>query len=368
MADCKGIRDTKTGVVYSLADEEARGDISRLEKSVGSMRTQADSYSRTETDTLLKGKLDISAGTENAGKAVMVMPDGSIGYAAAGTDPAVSSQVEKNRKDIASVQADVKALDGVSYTKAESDALLEGKLDSKTSAGNAGKFLAAGEDGTLSFMDPGVDKTLPSKVAANTSAIGTLEAALGGKAGLADVYTKTDADTLLSGKADASSVPASLSQLENDTGFVTSAVENLKNYYLKSETYTKEEVNSIADSLVSVSLKTVDALPGTDISANVIYLVPRAEAEDRNVYDEYIYVSDKWEIIGSTRTDLSDYYTKEQADALLGKKQGALAFDTAPTADSENPVTSGGVYTVLAALLDRVSALESNFKNVYSAG
>ena len=47
------------------------------------------------------------------------------------------------------------------------------------------------------------------------------------------------------------------------------------------------------------------------------------------------------------------YYTKAQADVLLAAKQNTLTFDAAPTSGSDNPVTSGGVYTALAAKQDK---------------
>ena len=46
---------------------------------------------------------------------------------------------------------------------------------------------------------------------------------------------------------------------------------------------------------------------------------------------------------------LSDY-TDAQIDVLLAAKQDVLTFDTAPTASSTNPVTSGGIYSALIGL------------------
>ena len=40
-------------------------------------------------------------------------------------------------------------------------------------------------------------------------------------------------------------------------------------------------------------------------------------------------------------------YTKAEVDALLLGKQDTLTFDTVPTADSVNPVTSGGLYSYI---------------------
>lgn len=46
---------------------------------------------------------------------------------------------------------------------------------------------------------------------------------------------------------------------------------------------------------------------------------------------------------------LSDY-TDAQIDTLLAAKQDVLTFDTAPTEDSTNPVTSGGVFDAISAV------------------
>lgn len=60
----------------------------------------------------------------------------------------------------------------------------------------------------------------------------------------------------------------------------------------------------------------------------VIYLVPNGKTGN-NAYDEYIWVTSdgtgKYEKIGSTEVDLSDYYTKEQAD---GKFLQQTTFNT----------------------------------------
>ena len=51
-------------------------------------------------------------------------------------------------------------------------------------------------------------------------------------------------------------------------------------------------------------------------SSTTIYLVPltKADEENKNVYVEYIYISDKWEMLGEHKLDLTDYYTKTEAD------------------------------------------------------
>ena len=110
-------------------------------------------------------------------------------------------------------------------------------------------------------------------------------------------------------------IPTKLSDFTNDSGFITNTVNNLTNYYLKSETYTQAEVNALIGAIVTLNILVVQALPTQDISTTTIYLVPKQTPETQDIYDEYIYVNNAWEHIGTTEIDLSNYYTKTQADA-----------------------------------------------------
>lgn len=102
--------------------------------------------------------------------------------------------------------------------------------------------------------------------------------------------------------------------------------------------------------LTGFTAKAVDALPETG-EDNIIYLVKNEEStENQNVYDEYLWINGAFEKLKSTdKIDLSDYYTKSQADTLLAAKQDKLTYDDVPTQGSNNAVTSGTVYTALAA-------------------
>ena len=102
--------------------------------------------------------------------------------------------------------------------------------------------------------------------------------------------------------------------------------------------------------LTGFTAKAVDALPETG-EDNIIYLVKNEEStETQNVYDEYLWINGAFEKLKSTdKIDLADYYTKSQADTLLAAKQDKLTYDDVPTQGSNNAVTSGTVYTALAA-------------------
>ena len=115
----------------------------------------------------------------------------------------------------------------------------------------------------------------------------------------------------------------------------------------------------------------VATLPTEDINPNKVYLVKDAEGENGNMYAEYIYTDGAWELIGTSKINLEEYYTKSEIDALFAnvKVEGVLTekdiatingqkltnggnillsaetvvLDEIPTEGSANGVTSGGV-------------------------
>lgn len=68
----------------------------------------------------------------------------------------------------------------------------------------------------------------------------------------------------------------------------------------------------------------VDELPTENIDTHIIYLVKETIGEADDYYNEYIYVNGEWELLGSTRIDLSDYYTKEQVDKIIETLTGVF--------------------------------------------
>lgn len=222
-------------------------------------------------------------------------------------------------------------------------------------------------------------------------------------------YTKTQTDSLLAGKyakpqsgipsSDMSSavqislgkagtayqkpssgIPATdLAQgvIPDVSQFITKSVDDLVNYYLKSETYTKAEVQALIAAINQFHYEVYPTLASvTDPQSNVLYLIgPTGSGTD--MYEEYVYANGNFVKIGDTSIDLSgyvttealntalasystttemqqaistalaSYYTRTETDALLGGKQDTLTFDNVPTSGSDNPVKSGGVYDAI---------------------
>lgn len=136
-------------------------------------------------------------------------------------------------------------------------------------------------------------------------------------------------------------IPSKTSELNNDSGFITKAVNDLANYYLKTETYSRTELDNKLSAIPKFAIEVVSSLPSSNISVTTVYLVPSGNEQD-NLYTEYIYVNGKWEYLGKQsvdltgyvqRTELSNYYTAEQMDALLETIRNSIPTKISQLAD-----------------------------------
>ena len=93
-----------------------------------------------------------------------------------------------------------------------------------------------------------------------------------------------------------------------------------------AESEREETMRNLVEDLKGLAankFKIVDVLPEVGEFA-VIYLVPSTTPSGNDVYDEWAYVSKKWERIGSTAFEINNYYTKEEVDRGLASKQDTL--------------------------------------------
>lgn len=117
-------------------------------------------------------------------------------------------------------------------------------------------------------------------------------------------------------------IPTKTSQLTNDSDFIDNSVNNLVNYYLKTENYSKEEsyskdeINSLISTIKQFNIEVVESLPIV-MKERTIYLVPNKSDEEDNYYNEYIYVNNKVELIGNTKVDISGKQDKLTAGANI---------------------------------------------------
>lgn len=107
---------------------------------------------------------------------------------------------------------------------------------------------------------------------------------------LADIFDSIISDIRgdVDKKAGKSEIPTKLSQLNNDKNFKTEA-----------------EIQELINNSTKLKKEVVTSLPTTG-KEDVIYLL-KNKNDTNNYYTEYMWISGKWEIIGDTKVDLSEY-------------------------------------------------------------
>lgn len=82
----------------------------------------------------------------------------------------------------------------------------------------------------------------------------------------------------------------------------------------------KGRVTSLEGSMSGkLNREIVQQLPTQDISINTIYMVPKqgSDSTPGNVYTEYLYVNNNWEIIGDTSVNVEGFITESDALELI---------------------------------------------------
>lgn len=146
---------------------------------------------------------------------------------------------------------------------------------------------------------------------------------------LNDYYKKTEIDSKLGGKSNVGH-------------------NHDERYYTETEIDVKvNNINSQINSLIGFTATIVNSLPSTG-EVGVMYLKLNTSASvEGNIYDEYIWVNNKFEKIGSTETtvDLSGYVTQTEMNTQLANKakinHGHLSHDI-----KINPDVEDGMWTV----------------------
>lgn len=204
-----------------------------------------------------------------------------------------------------------------------------------------------------------------------------IESGGGGSGGGGD-YILTDADKaeIAIAVSEIIEIPAKTSDLQNDSGFITKAVTDLANYYAKSQTYNRDEINERISAIPKFAISVVSALPTSGISTTTIYLVKSGSGAD--LYTEYIYTGGAWEILGSQRVDLTGYATEawvnaKIADFLTADKltaamvTGALGFTPAKATDVpavDSTLKVSGAAADAKAVGDKVNQLSTEITDL----
>lgn len=78
-----------------------------------------------------------------------------------------------------------------------------------------------------------------------------------------------------------------------------------------TQTQMNEAIAEAIKEVSGITVSVVNVLPEQG-EENVIYLVPSKSSTEKNVRDEYMWIDGKWELIGSTAVDLTNYWSKDE--------------------------------------------------------
>ena len=123
-----------------------------------------------------------------------------------------------------------------------------------------------------------------------------------------DYFTQEDIASL--------NIPSDTGDLTNNAGFITNAVNDLTNYYKKTETYTQTEIDSKLSSVYKYrgTVATYQDLPSQDLTIGDVYNVEETG-------DNYAWAGLVWDKLGAT-IDLTNYVTTSKVKNEMSTTAG----------------------------------------------
>lgn len=261
-----------------------------------------NAYSKSETDTLLDKKADVDdipTALPNP-NALVVKYNGEIAFTYDGSKAETGNFIV-NADTVPGIDEKVKS---ISYTKEEVDSMITPHTNAYTKEESDAKYATKATTYTKeeTYSKQEVDVLVSNPI---------------------DAYTKTESDQKYATK----------SELETKQNALVSGT-NIKTFNGQSILGTGN-----IEFEQGKTITVVTELPQTG-DPDRIYLVPNESSRTNDIYDEYIWLVEqsKWEFLGNKHVDvdLTDYYTKEEVDALI------------PQVDSYTKVESDNKYAVKA--------------------
>ena len=163
-----------------------------------------------------------------------------------------------------------------------------------------------------------LDATTSSFLAADKTKLNGIAA--GAQVNVIETVKVNNSALTPSSKAVNITVPTKVSELTNDSNFAT-------------QTYVSQQISAI-DKLKKSVVKT---LPTSNIDTNTIYLVEKSSGESGNVYNEYMYINNAWELIGDTKTDMTGYVKKQSfSNPALTPSGGVVTWTVSHTLNTQD--------------------------------
>ena len=247
--------------------------------------------------------------------------------------------------------------------------MLDGKVDKVSGKGLSTNDFTAAYKTKLDGIAAGANKTIVDSALSTTSTNPVQSKVIAEKIGT--IETNVSAATTTAGNAAASAAAVK---------------KDLANYYKKTETYSQAEINNKISAIPKFNITVCEALPDSNISKTTVYLLKGKKEDTNNIYDEYIYVNSKWELLGSQSLDLSGYATTEALNAVkadlsstatsnsnaiksIKNQLATMTVDDSLSTTSKKPVQNmvitGQISTIAAGLSD-LKAWKTNISKTVS--
>lgn len=120
-------------------------------------------------------------------------------------------------------------------------------------------------------------------------------------------------------------VPTNVSAFTNDANYIN-----------------QTQLNTAISNINSFNVQVVASLPTTNIDTHTIYFISNS-GSGQNIYDEYMYLNNTWEKIGTTDVDLSGYLTSSDFTNVSAYTSGGQVTQTNFTTTSITPATFANV-------------------------
>ncbi len=135
----------------------------------------------------------------------------------------------------------------------------------------------------------------------------------------------------------------------------------------ESNIYTDKAIGELTQFNITI----VESLPIENIKTHTIYFVP-ASPLDKDRYYEYMFIDGKWELIGNTRIDLSNYYTKQEIEQYILDNKYVLPIASSSTLggvkidESSILIDENGMISVSAEYVEDISqdVVEENLVSI----
>ena len=97
-----------------------------------------------------------------------------------------------------------------------------------------------------------------------------------------------------------------------------------------------DEINELISELPKFDITVVDELPDknsedSNISSETIYLLKSGD-ENGNIFEEYIFINNEWELLGTQKIDLTNYVTKDALEFALKSIKDEIVKDATASA------------------------------------